>query len=97
MLLLSEFFFFQCIGIRNLRGLVRPLNVIESSYNFAGFISMSITVVHNLFRPGATSRVLKLFGGQTGLTTKPMSHDCMPTLRRMMCAVKEHEVNGESY
>src|SRR6218665_1760344 len=47
-------------------------------------------VVHNLFRPGATSRVLKLFGGQIGLTTKPMSHDCMPTLRRMMCAVKEH-------
>src|SRR6218665_2876580 len=41
MLLLSEFFFFQCIGIRKLRGLARPLNVIESSYNFAGFISMS--------------------------------------------------------
>src|SRR6218665_3600675 len=41
MLLLSEFFFFQCIGIRKLRGLARPLNVIESSCNFAGFISMS--------------------------------------------------------
>src|SRR6218665_2449320 len=41
MLLLSEFLFFQCIGIRKLRGLARPLNVIESSYNFAGFISMS--------------------------------------------------------
>ena len=41
MLLLSEFFFFQCIGIRKLRGFARPLNVIQSSYNFAGFISMS--------------------------------------------------------
>jgi len=40
MRLLSEFFFFQCIGIRKLRGLARPLNVIQSSYNFAGFISM---------------------------------------------------------
>ena len=41
MLLLSEFFFFQYIGIRKLRGLARPLNVIQSSYIFAGFISMS--------------------------------------------------------
>jgi len=41
MLLLSEFFFFQCIGNRKLRGLARPLNFIQFSYNFAGFISMS--------------------------------------------------------
>src|SRR6218665_763461 len=41
MLLLSEFFFFQCIGIRKLMGLARPLNVIKSNYNFAGFICMS--------------------------------------------------------
>jgi len=32
--------FFQCIGKRELRGLERPLNFIQSSYNFAGFISM---------------------------------------------------------
>src|SRR6218665_3048886 len=41
LLLFSEFFVFQCIGNRKLRGLARPLNVIQSSYNFAGFISMS--------------------------------------------------------
>ena len=33
--------FFQCISIRKLRGLERPLNVIESNYNLAGLISMS--------------------------------------------------------
>jgi len=41
MLLLFEFFFFQCIFNRKLRDLVRPLNFIQPSYNFAGFISMS--------------------------------------------------------
>src|SRR6218665_1710898 len=40
-LLLSEFFFFQCISNRKLRSLERPLNFIQSSYSFAGFISMS--------------------------------------------------------
>src|SRR6218665_1563328 len=40
-ILLSEFFFFQCIGNRKLRGLARPLNFIQSCYNFAGFIRMS--------------------------------------------------------
>jgi len=40
-LILSEFCFFQCICNRKLRGLARPLNVIQSSYNFAGFISIS--------------------------------------------------------
>src|SRR6218665_4155446 len=37
MLLLSEFFSFQCIGNRKLL----PLNFTHPSYNFAGFISMS--------------------------------------------------------
>ena len=41
MLLLSEFFFFQCIDIRKLRGFARPINVIQSNYSFVGFISMS--------------------------------------------------------
>src|SRR6218665_892647 len=31
---------YQCIGNLKLRGLARPLNVTQSSYNFAGFTSM---------------------------------------------------------
>ena len=52
MLLLCEFFFYQCIGNQKLRGLARPLNVIQSSYNFAGFTSMFKTVVHNVWPVG---------------------------------------------
>ena len=37
---MSEFFFYQCIEKWKLRGLARPLNVIQSSYNFARFTSV---------------------------------------------------------
>ena len=40
-LLLSEFYFFQCIDNRKLRGLERPLNLIQSSYKIARYISVS--------------------------------------------------------
>src|SRR6218665_1518116 len=62
MLLLSEFFFFQCIGIRKLTGLERPLNFIESSYNFPGFIIMS---TKNIKSVGQSYLRAFIFGGHT--------------------------------
>ena len=43
-----------------------------------GLGCVSMSVVHNLFWPRVTSRLLKFFGGQTTATTKPMSDECIP-------------------
>src|SRR6218665_252174 len=45
-------------------------------------------VVHNLFRPRATNRSLKPFGGQTGVTT---------LVRRMFVKMYEDDVHSKTH
>jgi len=45
-----------------IKGLARPLNIIQSSYNFAGFISMS---KRNLKLDGQSYMRTFIFGGHT--------------------------------
>jgi len=49
-------------------------------------------VVHSLYRPRATNRYLKPFGGQTSATTQLMSDKCINEFTNMTCTVK-HKVN----
>src|SRR6218665_2349648 len=81
-ILLSEFFFFQCIGNRKLRGLARPLNFIQSCYNFAGFIRMSKrnlkSVGQSYLRTFIFWDTLVLIQAQFGLAPKYLSNLLFP-------------------
>src|SRR6218665_1742087 len=53
-----------------------------------------ILVMHNLFQPGATFRLLKLLEGQTREKTKPLCNECMTEhFISKTCIVKKHRVN----